>query len=187
MVLGRLQDIGRLQAKESMGWKSAAATHNDATAGGFGLNHRGTEPQSYTEKCGGYGEIGMPDGANTSSDPLTERIIGCAMTVHSELGPGLLESAYEACLCQELADNGVAFRRQVPLPVTYKGTRLDCAYRVDILVEQCVIIEIKTVDALLPVHTAQLLTYLKLSGLKTGLLLNFHAAFLRDGIKRCSR
>jgi GxxExxY protein len=116
--------------------------------------------------------------------PITDRIIGCAIEVHRSLGPGLLESAYEECLCHELAAQGLAFERQVPLPVVYKGVRIDCAYRMDIVVEDAVVVELKTVDALLPIHEAQLLTYMKLARLKTGLLLNFHVAVLRDGIRR---
>ena len=117
-------------------------------------------------------------------DALTERIIGCGMAVHRALGPGLLESAYEECLCYELKANGIAFEHQVPLPVVYRGVEIDCAYRMDIVVENRVVLELKAVDALLPIHEAQLLTYLKLSGYKTGLLINFHVAVLRNGIKR---
>jgi GxxExxY protein len=119
-----------------------------------------------------------------ANDPLTEKIIGFAIEVHRQLGPGLLESAYEECLCYELEQNGLIFRRQVPLPVVYKAVRLDCGYRIDFVVEQRVILELKTVERLVPVHDAQLLTYLKLSGLRTGLLLNFHSPVLKDGIRR---
>src|SRR6185437_12622028 len=104
------------------------------------------------------------------NDPLTERIIGFAIEVHRHLGPGLLESAYEECLCYELQQSGLVFRRQVPLPVIYKAVHLDCGYRIDVVVERRVILELKTVERLIPVHDAQLLTYLKLSGLRTGLL-----------------
>ena len=117
-------------------------------------------------------------------DALTERIIGCGMAVHRALGPGLLESAYEECLCYELEANGLTVARQVPLPVVYRGVEIDCAYRLDVVVENKVVLELKAVDALLPIHEAQLLTYLKLSGYKTGLLINFHVAVLRNGIKR---
>ncbi len=117
-------------------------------------------------------------------DGLTERVIGLAIEVHRGLGPGLLESAYEECLCYELKTAGIAFARQVPLPVTYKSVKLDCGYRMDLVVEQRLVIEMKTVERLLPIHEAQLLTYLKLSGMPIGLILNFHAAVLRDGIKR---
>lgn len=119
-----------------------------------------------------------------ANDPLTEKIIGFAIEVHRQLGPGLLESAYEECLCYELEQHGLIFRRQVPLPVVYKAVRLDCGYRIDVVVEQQVILELKTVERLIPVHDAQLLTYLKLSGLRTGLLLNFHSPVLKDGIRR---
>ncbi len=120
----------------------------------------------------------------SEGDPLTEKIIGLAIEVHRGLGPGLLESAYEECLCYELDKAGIAFRRQVPLPVVYKEVKLDCGYRMDVVAANAVILELKTVEKLLPIHTAQLLTYLKLSGLRTGLLLNFNAAVLKDGIKR---
>lgn len=118
------------------------------------------------------------------NDVLTERIIGFAIEVHRQLGPGLLESAYEECLCYELAQSGLQFRRQVPLPVIYKAVRLDCGYRLDLVVEEEVILELKTVERLMPIHEAQILTYLKLSGLHTGLLLNFNSALLKDGMRR---
>ncbi|HEX8843319.1 MAG TPA: GxxExxY protein [Pyrinomonadaceae bacterium] len=115
---------------------------------------------------------------------MTERIIGAAIEVHRALGPGLLESAYEECLCYELSLDKLNVRRQVPLPVVYKGIKLDCGYRIDLIVEEKVIVELKTVEKLLPIHQAQLLTYLKLGEFKTGLLLNFSSAVLKDGIKR---
>jgi GxxExxY protein len=115
---------------------------------------------------------------------ITEQIIGSAIEVHRELGPGLLESAYEHCLCHELTLRNLAFRRQVELPVKYKAVLLDCGYKMDIVVEQLVVLELKTVDKLLPVHEAQLLTYLKLSKLPIGLLINFHSYLLKDGLKR---
>jgi len=117
-------------------------------------------------------------------DPLTEKIIGFAIEVHRRLGPGLLESAYEECLCFELKEAGIPFRRQVPLPIIYKSVRLDCGYRLDILVDEQVIIELKTVERLMPIHEAQMLTYLKLSSIRSGLLLNFNTAVLKDGIRR---
>ena len=123
----------------------------------------------------------LPPEAN---DRLTEKIIGFAIEVHRQLGPGLLESAYEECLCYELREGDLAFRRQVPLPVMYKAIHLDCGYRIDVVVEEQVILELKTVERLIPVHEAQLLTYLKLSGLRTGLLLNFNSSVLKDGIRR---
>jgi GxxExxY protein len=117
-------------------------------------------------------------------DALTEGIIGLAIEVHRALGPGLLESAYEECLCYELKQSGIAFSRQVALPVVYKSVNLDFGYRMDIVVDNRLLLELKTVERLLPLHEAQLLTYLKLSGIKTGLLLNFNVPVLKDGIKR---
>ena len=118
------------------------------------------------------------------NDLLTEKVIGFAIEVHRQLGPGLLESAYEECLCYELRQSGLSFRRQVPLPVVYKAIHLDCGYRIDVVVEEQVILELKTVERLMPIHEAQILTYLKLSGLHTGLLLNFNSAVLKDGMRR---
>lgn len=118
------------------------------------------------------------------NDLLTEKVIGFAIEVHRQLGPGLLESAYEECLCYELRQGGISFRRQVPLPVVYKSMRLDCGYRIDVVVEEQAILELKTVERLMPIHEAQILTYLKLSGLHTGLLLNFNCAVLKDGMRR---
>jgi len=120
----------------------------------------------------------------TEQDPASNKLIGLAIEVHRHLGPGLLESAYEDCLAYEMKQSEMAFQRQVPLPVVYKGMKLDCAYRLDFVVEGYLIIEIKSVERLSPIHEAQLLTYLKLSGLKLGLLLNFNVPLLRDGIKR---
>jgi GxxExxY protein len=117
-------------------------------------------------------------------DPLTERIIGLAIDVHRALGPGLLESAYEECLCFEMKQVGIAYARQVSLPIVYKGMRLDCGYRLDILVQRKLIIEVKSVERLLPIHEAQLLTYLRLSRYKIGLLMNFNTSVLKDGIRR---
>lgn len=115
---------------------------------------------------------------------LTGAIIGSAIEVHRALGPGLLESAYEECLCRELGLRGVPFKRQLPLPVEYKGVRLDCGYRLDLLVADSVVVEIKAVADLLPIHEAQLLTYLKLGGWKVGLLVNFNVPVLKRGIRR---
>ena len=115
---------------------------------------------------------------------LTEKIIGAAIEVHRTLGPGLLESVYEECLCRELALRGISFRRQLPLPVVYKGVRLDCGYRLDLLVEESVVVEVKAVQEILPVHEAQLLTYLRLGGWKVGLLLKFNTSVLRRGVRR---
>jgi GxxExxY protein len=115
---------------------------------------------------------------------ITEKIIGCAIEVHRQLGPGLLESAYEECTCHETVESGLQLRRQIPLPVTYKGVHLDCGYRMDAIVESLVVVEFKTVERLMPVHEAQLLSYLKLSGLSVGLLINFHVPVLKDGLRR---
>ena len=117
-------------------------------------------------------------------EELSGQIRGAAIEVHRELGPGLLESAYEECLCYELNARGVPFQRQWELPVNYKGLRLDCGYRIDILVENKIILELKSVAALLPIHDAQLMTYLKLSGCKLGILINFNVVLVKDGIKR---
>ena len=114
----------------------------------------------------------------------TEAIIGAAIEVHRELVPGLLESAYEACLFYELTQRGLDVLRQVKLPITYKGVELDQGYKIDLLVQRSVVVEVKAVDRLDAIHEAQLLSYLKLSGCKVGLLLNFNVRVLRDGIKR---
>lgn len=115
---------------------------------------------------------------------ITEGIIGAAIDVHRELGPGLLESAYEACLVYELMERGFTVERQKSLPITYKGKQVDCGYRIDLLVEGHVIVELKAVDRLESVHDAQLLSYLKLSGCKVGLLINLYVKMLKDGIRR---
>jgi GxxExxY protein len=118
------------------------------------------------------------------SDPLTHTIIGCAIEVHRVLGPGLLESAYQQCLAHELHLAGIGFELERPLPVVYKDVRLDCGYRVDLLVENEVVVELKCVTELTSVHYAQILTYMKLSGVGTGLLINFNVTKLAQGIKR---
>ncbi|HEX5328076.1 MAG TPA: GxxExxY protein [Acetobacteraceae bacterium] len=115
---------------------------------------------------------------------LTERVIGLAIQVHRALGPGLLESAYEECLCFELGDAGIRYARQVPLPLIYRNIRLDCSYQMDAVVEQSLILGIKAIEQLRPLHDAQLLTYLRLSGCAIGLILNFHTVVLKDGIRR---
>jgi GxxExxY protein len=115
---------------------------------------------------------------------LTGRVIGCAIEVHRTLGPGLLEAVYEACLCHELARAGMEFVRQRRLPVVYKGHPIECDLKIDVIVEQILIVEIKAVQQILPVHEAQLLTYLRVSGLKMGLLMNFNEATLKQGIRR---
>jgi GxxExxY protein len=115
---------------------------------------------------------------------ITETVISAAIEVHRFLGPGLLESAYERCLQFELAGSGLEVESQKPIPVIYKNVHLDCGYRLDLLVEDKVIVEIKAVDELAPIHQAQLLSYLKLSGCKVGLLINFNVPLLKDGIRR---
>jgi GxxExxY protein len=115
---------------------------------------------------------------------ITEQIIGAAIDVHPALGPGLLESAYEACLEYGLTEVGLAVQRQRALPLTYRALRLECAYRLDLTIEESVVVEVKAVDHLLPVHHAQVISYLKLSGSSVGLLINFHAATLKEGIRR---
>jgi GxxExxY protein len=115
---------------------------------------------------------------------LTERIIGFCIEIHRALGPGLLESAYEECLCFELASAGIRFERQKPLPVEYKGVRLDCGYRLDLVVEGTIVVELKAIEKVLPIHEAQLLTYLKLTKLPLGLLINFNVPLLKEGITR---
>ncbi len=117
-------------------------------------------------------------------DRITEDIIGAAIEVHRELGPGLLESTYEACSAYELTQRGLKVERQKPLPVVYKRLKLDIGYRVDLLVEDQVIVELKAVDRLEPIHESQLLSYLRLSRCKVGLLINFNVRVLRDGLKR---
>jgi GxxExxY protein len=115
---------------------------------------------------------------------LTEQVIGACIEVHRHTGPGLLESAYEQCLCRELSLRSIPFELQFPLPINYKGTRLDCGYRVDLLIDGQLLIELKSVDKVLPIHEAQLLTYLRLGGWKVGLLINFNVNMLTDGIVR---
>jgi len=117
-------------------------------------------------------------------EDVTDKLIRCAIEVHRILGPGLLESAYEECLSHELTLHGLAYEKQKMLPIIYKGKSLDCAYRIDLLVEGRVIAELKSVEKILPVHEAQLLTYLKLAGIRTGIILNFNAPLLKDGLRR---
>jgi GxxExxY protein len=115
---------------------------------------------------------------------ITEAIIGAAIEVHRAIGPGLLESAYVQCLCYELALRKIPFQLELPLPVHYKGIKLDCGYRLDLVVADAVVVEVKAVDRIIPLHEAQLLTYLRLGGWKAGLLINFNVPLLRDGIVR---
>jgi GxxExxY protein len=115
---------------------------------------------------------------------VTEKIIGCCIEVHRNLGPGLLESSYEECLCHELNIQGLNYERQLPLSIKYKTVRLDCGYRIDVLVENKIVLEIKSVDEILPIYKAQLLTYMKLSHYKLGLLINFNVGLIKNGIFR---
>ena len=121
---------------------------------------------------------------STEPDVISGQVVDSAIKVHSVIGPGLLEGAYAACLAFELQDRGIVVRSQVPLPVNYEGRRIDLAYRIDLLVEETVVVEIKAVFRLVPLHQAQLLSYLRLSGRRVGLLLNFHVPRMRDGIRR---
>ncbi len=118
------------------------------------------------------------------TNDLAYKIIGCAYRVHKNLGPGLLESVYEACLCYELDKEGIKYERQKELPVIYEGHSIDCGYRIDILVERKIIIELKTVEKIQPIHTAQVMTYLRLSNIHLGLLINFYTMNLQNGIRR---
>ena len=117
-------------------------------------------------------------------EPLSRKLIGCALEVHKSLGPGLLESTYEKCLSHELSNAKIKHFIQKEIPVEYKGIVLECGYRIDLLVENSLIVELKSVDKILPIHEAQLLTYMKLANIKTGLLINFNVKRLKDGIKR---
>ncbi len=126
----------------------------------------------------------MPKAAGSERDPLTNSILGAAIEVHRHLGPGLLESIYEACLAWELRARDIRIERQVPVPVVYKGLQVRLAYRLDLVVEQSVIVEVKAVDRLHPLVDAQVLTYLRLTGLRTALILNFNVGLLRDGVRR---
>jgi GxxExxY protein len=121
---------------------------------------------------------------NPHLNELTHETIGAAIEVHRHLGPGLLESSYRECLCRELMLRGVAFRREYALPLQYKGMHLECGYRIDLLVADRVVVEIKAIEALAPIHDAQLLTYMRVGGWKVGLLINFNVTVLKDGIRR---
>lgn len=119
-----------------------------------------------------------------TENQISEKIIGCAIQVHRELGPGLLESSYEECLYYELVQSGLLVEKQKPLPLVYKEVRLDCGYRIDLMIEGKIIIEVKAVESLNDIHMAQILTYLKLSNTRLGLLMNFNVTLLKSGIKR---
>jgi GxxExxY protein len=120
-------------------------------------------------------------------DTLSNVIIGAGILVHKALGPGLLESSYEACTAYDLTERGIPVERQVPLPIQYKGVRLDCGYRLDMVVDRRIIVEFKSVTNLVPIHDAQMLTYLRLSNLTVGLIMNFNVVLLKDGIRRIVR
>jgi GxxExxY protein len=124
------------------------------------------------------------EAAKNKANALSNEIIGAAIEVHRELGPGLLESAYEECLCYELGLRGISSERQVPLPVEYKGLKLDCGYRIDLLVDDLIIIELKSVTKIEPVYEAQLLTYLRFKGAWLGMIINFNVPLLKNGVKR---
>jgi GxxExxY protein len=136
----------------------------------------------YTEVCTEGAELYQLNLQAINS--ITQQVIGIAMKVHSELGPGLLESAYKECLIYELEKSGLHVQREVPIPLVYKEIKLECGFRADIIVERLIIIEIKAVEAINDVHMAQILTYLKIANKKIGLLMNFNVARLKDGIRR---
>ena len=129
-------------------------------------------------------EINQGAATERQENEISGKIIGAAIEVHRKLGPGLLESAYEECLCCEMALRGIKFERQVPLPLNYKGVDLDCGYRLDLLVEDKVIVELKSVETLEPIHEAQMLTYLKFRNAWLGLIINFNVIMLKDGVRR---
>jgi GxxExxY protein len=134
-------------------------------------------------------EAGATESKSTEefeNNSLTEAIIGAAITVHRELGPGLLESVYEKCLAFELADRGLSVTTQKEIPVRYKNLTFDCSFRADLIVENKVLLELKSIDQLSPIHTSQVITYLKLTGLRTALLINFNVPTLKTGLKRIS-
>jgi GxxExxY protein len=143
------------------------------------VHHRDTEDTEVAQR-----RVLRGDTMTTPINQLTHEVIGASIEVHRKLGPGLLESAYKECLCRELVLRGIPFERERPLPLEYKGIRLECGYRVDILVSGIVVVEIKAVEALAPIHDAQILTYLRLGGWRVGLLINFNVVVLRDGIHR---
>ena len=129
-------------------------------------------------------EIEQRENKDHPDNEISGKIIGAAIEVHKRLGPGLLESAYEECLCCEMALRGIKFERQISLPLNYKGRHLDCGYRLDLLVEYRLIVELKSVESLEPIYDAQLLTYLKLKNAHLGLIINFNVMMLKDGVRR---
>jgi GxxExxY protein len=141
-------------------------------------------PQRRRERRGGAEKIAFSYGQRMRVNEITREVIGAAIAVHRVLGPGLLESAYQECLCQELFLRGIPFERQVPLPLEYRGIRCECGYRLDLLVARVGVVEIKSIEVIAPIHEAQLLTYLRLGGWRVGLLMNFNVVVLKDGIRR---
>ena len=131
-----------------------------------------------------HGASGGSGGSRLEDPELSARVLGAAIQVHRVLGPGLLESAYQACLAHELAVRGLRFRTEVAVPVIYGGIELECGYRVDFLVEEALVVELKSVERLLAIHEAQVITYLKLLDIRFGLLLNFNVILMKDGIRR---
>jgi GxxExxY protein len=128
-------------------------------------------------------EVSFATGCRKEFKELSKKVIGCAIEVHKHLGPGLLESAYQQCFCHELRLNNIGFHKEKPLPVNYKGCLLDCGYRMDIVVEDEIIIELKSVEQLMRIHEAQLLSYMKLAEIKYGFLINFNVRLLKEGLK----
>ena len=184
-MLGGEETTGLAQSVAPELFPRTSAGDLSATAPGwliFFVNHEGREEH---ERCV---ELEPRRTRRARSfmkfDSLSNRVIGCAIEVHRELGPGLLESAYEQCLAHELKLGGIQFDRQKNLPVEYKGQKIDCGYRIDLLVEGQLILELKCVDALTSVHQAQLMTYMKLAKIKTGFLINFNVSLLKNGLKR---
>jgi GxxExxY protein len=137
-----------------------------------------------TENGGEGGMERMEGGSGLLLGELTERVVGCCIAVHRELGPGLLESVYDRCVAIELRRSGLSYQRQSPVPIRYRGDLVDANLVLDFLVEKCLVLEIKAVESIHPVHVAQLITYLKLSGHRVGLLINFNVPLLKDGIRR---
>jgi GxxExxY protein len=131
-----------------------------------------------------HAEKAQREDMNNTANALTHAVIGAAIEVHRRLGPGLLESAYQQCLCQELNLRHIPYEREFPLPLEYKGIRCECGYRLDLVIAGALVVEIKAVEEIAPIHEAQLLTYLRLGGWKVGLLINFNVPILKEGVRR---
>lgn len=180
----------KFRRKKDLSAKSASSADDSFLLGsghsykGFLCGLRALRGELWSSREGSTAEHAEDAEMTVDSNKITEIIIGSAIDVHRELGPGLLESTYEACLAYELVERGLRVDRQKSLPVQYRGVSLDCGYRIDLLVEDLVIVELKAVERLEPIHEAQLLSYLKLSGVPIGLLLNFNVTVLRRGIRR---